>query len=307
MSDPAGQTAPVPTERLARVLALASDEADGLGHGFVTCQHLLYALSRETKGLASAVLDGLGISAEALHAMLVESAALHDRTAQGQIDLADEAREAISLAAQVAHQWGHRTLDTEHLLYGILATSTSADELLNALNVRPGDVLSQLTSLQQTAPQPVIRDEATHAYRFTLETAWLLGLAVDSARSLGAARVASVHVLLALLSLESPAREVLVSGLGLEVDNVLREIHAASTPWKSSGRLPLSEDVQRILGYAIGEAWNRGHLAVAPLHIAVGLARAERHAALDLLADLGISQAELLQALDRAMPPPVRR
>src|SRR5690606_40677465 len=74
--------APVPTERFQRVLAFASDEADGLGHGFVTCQHLLYALSRESKGLATAVLEQLGITPEALHEQLAEAAAYHDRRSE---------------------------------------------------------------------------------------------------------------------------------------------------------------------------------------------------------------------------------
>jgi hypothetical protein len=68
-------------------------------------------------------------------------------------------------------------------------------------------------------------------------------------------------------------------------------------------RLPLEEEVQRILGYAIGEAWNRGHLAVTPLHIAMGLARADLNAALDILAELGVSQAELVDAVACVMPP----
>ena len=40
---------PRPTARVDRVLSLGTDEADSLGHGFVTCQHLLYALAREGK------------------------------------------------------------------------------------------------------------------------------------------------------------------------------------------------------------------------------------------------------------------
>ena len=88
-----GQNVPLPTERFQRVLAFASDEADGLGHGFVTCQHLLYALSQESKGLATAVLQALGITSDALHSLLAGAAAVHDRTGQGRIDLADEAKD----------------------------------------------------------------------------------------------------------------------------------------------------------------------------------------------------------------------
>ncbi len=299
-------TAPLPTERFQRVLAFASDEADGLGHGFVTCQHLLYALSRESRGIARAVLDALGLSAETLHEMLAESVALHDRTDGGRIDLADEARDAIERAVQAAREWGHRTLDTEHLLYGIIAAPTSADEMLSALHISPNDVLQRLYEMQQAAPAAAIRDEATHAYRFALESAWLLSLAMDIARRQGAERVSSLHLLAALTIMPGAAQEVLAGRFGLSGEVIGQFLPAAQVPRQGYVRLPLSEDVQRILGYAIGEAWNRGHLAVAPLHLAMGLARAERHAALDLLADLGVAQADLLDALEAAMPPPVK-
>ncbi len=296
---------PTPTERFERVLAFASDEADGLGHGFVTCQHLLYALSRESKGLASAVLDSLGITPDALHGLLADSAAVHDRLSSGRIDLADETRDAITRAVEAAQAWGHRSLDTEHLLYGIVIQPTSADEALGSLQVEPNTLLNQLHALQQSAPPAAVRDEATHAYRLTLESAWVLSLATDTARQLGAARVTSLHLLSALASLPGPVQDALTGRLGIDADALASHLVAAPAPRPSGVRLPLADDVQRLLGYAIGEAWNRGHLAVTPLHLALGMARAERHAALDLLADLGVSQAELTDVLEREMPPPV--
>lgn len=308
MGDPAHPASrPVPTERFERVLVFASDEADALGHGFVTCQHLLYALSRESKGMASAVLDGLGITADVLHQILADTSAEHDRTSQGGIDLADETRDALDRAAGAAQEWGHRVLDTEHLLHGILATNTSADDMLSALRVDAGEVLKRLHLVQQSAPPVETRDEAAHAYRFTLESAWLLSLAMDGARQLGSTRVGSLHLLAALIALPGPAQEVLAGDLGLNGESLRRRLPGMAGSPVTRARLPLAEDTQRILGYAIGEAWNRGHLAVAPLHVAMGLARAGRHDALDTLAELGVSQADLLDALEAVMPPPVVR
>jgi ATP-dependent Clp protease ATP-binding subunit ClpA len=297
---------PTPTERFQRVLAFASDEADALGHGFVTCQHLLYALSRESKGLASAVLDSLGLTADALHQLLAEEAAEHDRTSQGQVDLADEARDALERAVSAAQDWDQRVLDTEHLLFGIISSTTSADDMLSALRVAPNDVLERLSTLRQSAPSVEVRDEASHAYRFTLESAWLLSLATDTARRFGAAQVSSLHILSALVAMPGPAQDVLSGGLGLDADILARRMQGGALV-ATRGRLPLAEDAQRILGYAIGEAWNRGHLAVAPLHVAMGLARGGHHAALDVLAELGVSQSGLIDALEAVMPPPVVR
>ncbi len=296
---------PVPTERFERILAFASDEAEGLGHGFVTCQHLLYALSRESRGVARAVLDGLGISAEALHDMLADTSAEHDRLGGGRIDLADEARDAIDRAVNAAVEWRHRVLDTEHLLYGIISSPTSADEMLSVLRVTPDQVLNRLYNVQQAAPPPPVRDGAAHAYRFTLESAWVMSLAVDVARRQGAARVSGVHLLIALASLESPVRDLLVGAFGVTAEAIYRHIGGQGVGAPVRGRLPLSNGVQHILGFAIGEAWNRGHLAVAPVHLAMGLARADRSDALDLLAEMGVSQSRLIDDLEDIMPPPV--
>lgn len=299
---------PIPTERFSRVLAFASDEADGLGHGFVTCQHLLYALTRESKGLANSVLDSLEITPDAVHAFLAESDASHDRTTEGRIDLADEARDALDRSVSIAREWGHRVLDTEHILYGLVSGTTSADDLFSSFQVSPNEILARLYAVQQSAPESAVREEATHAYKLTLESAWALSLAVDAARQHNAANVSSLHLLVALISLESPAQLVLIRDLGLNADAMIQHLHggAQGSP-VTHRRLPLSDDVQRILGHAIGEAWNRGHLAVTPMHLALGLARADRHAALNVLADLGISQADLLDVLEAAMPPSVLR
>lgn len=306
MTEETGNSLPEPTERFQRVLAFATDEADGLGHGFVTCQHILYALSRESKGLASAVLDRLGVTPQHLHAFLAESAAPHDRL-EGRIDLAVEVRQAVERAVDAARTWGHRVLDTEHLLFGILSATTSADDMLSAMQVDAASVLAQLADMREKAPPAIVRDEATHSYRFTLETAWLLSMAMDLAREYGSAYVGSLHLLAALASVESPAREVLVDTLGVRLEQLARHIRRASAAVQTRGRLPLNEDVQRILGYSIGEAWNRGHQAVTPLHLAMGLARAERQEALDVLADLGVPQADLIDAVSMVMPPSTTR
>ncbi len=304
MTDPTNR--PEPTERLHRVLAFASDEADGLGHAYVNCQHLFYALSREGKGMAGMILAESGITPERIHDLLGLQSASYDRT-DGSLDLADDARAAMERAVVAAVESGYRWLDTEHLLVGILSERTSADELLADMRIRPQDVLAQMNALQQVAPPVTIREEATHAYRFTLESAWLLSIATDHARQVGATVVTSVHLLAALLVLEGPVREMLTSQCGLSIEEV--KLHLRRTATTSGGhtpaekRIPLDEDVQQILGYAIGEAWNRDHLAVSPVHIAMGLARLRDSSVLDLLVSWGIPQAELIEAISSIIAP----
>jgi len=242
-----------------------------------------------------------------LHDLLQEEAAPHDRLAAGHLDLADEARDSLDRAVAAAREWGHRVLDTEHLLHGMLITSTSADELLHTLHVTPAAVLAQLDHVRHAAPPPPVREGATHAYRLTLESAWVLSLAVDTARQMGASRVASLHLLAALIAIPGPVQEALGAEFGMTSDILMRRLGTGNPGHASRTRLPLAEDTQRILGSAIGEAWNRGHQAVEPLHIAMGLASSDQNAALDLLSEFGAGQAALIEVLERLMPPATLR
>lgn len=296
---------PFPSERFHRVLAFASDEADGLGHGTVNCQHLLYALSRESKGIARAVLESFGMNATAIHEQLEADSMAHDRVSYGQLDLADETRDAIDRAVKGAVAWNSRILDTEHLLYGILMEPTSADELVHTFGINPDDLVERIFQIQQTAPPPAIRDGASHAFKFSLESSWLLGVAVDIARKQGAVSVSSHHLLLALLTYEGTVKDLLAESFGITRDQVADTLPGASDGTPASGRISLSVEVQRIFGYAIGEAWNRGHQSVAPIHIAMGMVRGDRCPALDVLADFGADQATLIEVLGRKMPPSV--
>lgn len=301
--------APRPTERFERVLAFASDAADGLGHSAVTAQHLLLALTREQRGIAHAVLTSSGLTSDAVHAWLSETGAAHDRTPFATMGMADEMREVLNAALTLAAKRGHRWLDTEHLLEALLSAPTSADDVFSALGVELSQMRAKLADYRQRAPNEPDRAEVTHAYRFTLETAWVLAQANHVGRKYAAERLSTLHLLAALLAIESPAQRVLHGGFGLTTADILTVLTPAD-PFNLRARrqrIPLKPDLQRTLGYAIGEAWNRGHLAVGPVHVALGMVRLERNPARDLLAQLGASHAALIDALEEALPPPVIR
>jgi ATP-dependent Clp protease ATP-binding subunit ClpA len=296
---------PALSERMQRVLMFATDEADGLGHGFVTCQHLLYALCVETNGLAGAVLSRVGIKADVLHEFLAHGAAEHDRLLDANIDFAEECQHALERAVRRAQEWEDEDLDTEHLLYGILSGATSADKVFEALQISSWHVLSELQLTKRIAPVDSAHEQnANHAYRFTIESAWMLSHAASTARRLGSPHVNSVHLLVALLTVESGVQELLCKVFRVTAEDVYRT--QKNLPVISATvRLPLSQEMQEILGASIGEAWNRGHMAVTPMHLAAGLAYAPGNAALEILAELGISRADLMEALATAMPPNV--
>jgi ATP-dependent Clp protease ATP-binding subunit ClpC len=53
------------TPRSKRVVELAVDTADRLGHPYVGTEHLLLGLIREGEGIAAGILESLGVSLEA--------------------------------------------------------------------------------------------------------------------------------------------------------------------------------------------------------------------------------------------------
>src|SRR5437667_12857328 len=58
--------------RTKKVIELAIDEARKLGHSHVGTEHLLLGLVREGEGIASGVLESLGVSLEAMRKKVME-------------------------------------------------------------------------------------------------------------------------------------------------------------------------------------------------------------------------------------------
>ncbi len=288
---------PVPTERFERVIAFAADEADGLGHAFIDNRHLFYALAAEGRGLARATLDKVGITAQTIHDILAQPSVVHDRIT-GQLEIAGELRETLQRAGDIAQKWQQRTLDTEHLLYGSLIKPSSLDEILNTLGLKPNIILSKLYELQRSAPPAAEKENGSRSYRLTLESSWVLGTASQLAVEAGSHAIDSKHLLLALVQRDRRLSEIFNKSFQLTFELMQPLIFGQSHVERTTANIKLTDEVQRILGYAIGEAWNRGHHTTQPRHIALALVRTTGCSALNFLADLGVSQADLFDELE---------
>src|SRR5881398_354449 len=93
--------------RTKKVIELAIDEARKLGHSHVGTEHLLLGLVREGEGIASGVLESLGVSLEKVRHQVLEilSMPASERTARpaaahgGPFDLMDAAaKRALALS-----------------------------------------------------------------------------------------------------------------------------------------------------------------------------------------------------------------
>jgi predicted dehydrogenase len=109
------------TPRVAKVLALARQEATRFHHDFIGTGHLLLGLLALDTGLAVNVLRKQGLNLEALRTELenrVGDAA--EQQLIGDIHYAPRAKQVLALAAKEAASLHHTYIGTEHLLLGIL-------------------------------------------------------------------------------------------------------------------------------------------------------------------------------------------
>ncbi|MCX5703516.1 MAG: AAA family ATPase, partial [Candidatus Omnitrophica bacterium] len=109
------------TERARKVIILAKEEARRFNHDYIGTEHILLGLIREGEGVASAVLQKLGVSLENIR-LEIEKLVQPGPTTQiiGDIPFTPRAKKVLELAAEEARSLGHNYIGTEHLLLGLI-------------------------------------------------------------------------------------------------------------------------------------------------------------------------------------------
>jgi ATP-dependent Clp protease ATP-binding subunit ClpA len=134
---------------------MAEDEAVGLRQAEVGTEHVLLALLRESRGLATRALQELGVEpvelAQRMRVRLVRS----DIAADGPIGLGPGARAALQMARAEASRLHHNYLGTEHMLLGLLRNGEGpAFVILNGAGVTLARARQQvLKILNESAPE----------------------------------------------------------------------------------------------------------------------------------------------------------
>jgi ATP-dependent Clp protease ATP-binding subunit ClpC len=107
------------TERARNVVALAQEEARGLGHNHIGTEHLLLGLLRG-EGVASRVLHDFGFEVYAVRAQVEETVGRGDEPLKDQIPFTPRAKKVLELALRESIRMGHNHLGTEHILLGLV-------------------------------------------------------------------------------------------------------------------------------------------------------------------------------------------
>ena len=111
------------TDRARRVVVLAQEEARLLNHNYIGTEHILLGLIHEHAGVAGGALESLGISLEAVRALVQERVVEGQRTPTGHIPFTPRAKKVLERSLREALQLGHNYIGTEHILLGLIQVS----------------------------------------------------------------------------------------------------------------------------------------------------------------------------------------
>lgn len=147
------------SERAARVITNAQDEARHLNTALVGTEHLLAALLKDAQSIAVKALCNLGIDVDGLRATTEGLLERGTNAPAGQITFTPACKSVImEHATEEARALGHNYVGTEHLLLGLLrdAGSVTAGALVRA-GATVDQVRAETVRLLQgggTAPPP---------------------------------------------------------------------------------------------------------------------------------------------------------
>lgn len=122
------------TERARKVILLAKEEARRFNHDYIGTEHILLGLIREGEGVASAVLQNLGLNLENIRLEIEKVVQVGPSTVvSGDIPFTPKAKKVIELAMEEARSLGHNYIGTEHLLLGLIreGEGVAAQVLIN--------------------------------------------------------------------------------------------------------------------------------------------------------------------------------
>ncbi|MCW5941117.1 MAG: ATP-dependent Clp protease ATP-binding subunit [Fimbriimonadaceae bacterium] len=142
------------TERARKVVFYAQEEAQKFGEGYVSTEHLLLGLVRESDSVASRVLERLGVGLGRIRAEVEKQLPRGDARASQDMTLTPRAKRVIDLAYDEARNLNNNYIGTEHLLLGLIREGDGlAGRVLSKLGVELERARKEVMALQDSDSQ----------------------------------------------------------------------------------------------------------------------------------------------------------
>src|SRR3984957_13174017 len=142
------------TERARKVVFYAQEEAQKFGEGYVSTEHLLLGLVRESDSVAARVLEKLGVSLNRIRAEVEKQLPRGDARPSQDMTLTPRAKRVIDLAYDEARNLNNNYIGTEHLLLGLIREGDGlAGRVLAKLGVELEKARREVMALQDNEAQ----------------------------------------------------------------------------------------------------------------------------------------------------------
>lgn len=142
------------TERARKVVFYAQEEAQKFGEGYVSTEHLLLGLVRESDSVASRVLEKLGVGLGRIRTEVEKQLPRGDARPSQDMTLTPRAKRVIDLAYDEARNLNNNYIGTEHLLLGLIREGDGlAGRVLAKLGVDLERARKEVMALQDTDTQ----------------------------------------------------------------------------------------------------------------------------------------------------------
>jgi ATP-dependent Clp protease ATP-binding subunit ClpC len=142
------------TERARKVVFFAQEEAQKFGEGYVSTEHLLLGLVRESDSVAARVLEKLGVSLNRIRSEVEKQLPRGDARPNQDMTLTPRAKRVIDLAYDEARNLNNNYIGTEHLLLGLIREGDGlAGRVLSKLGVELEKARREVMTLQDTESQ----------------------------------------------------------------------------------------------------------------------------------------------------------
>jgi ATP-dependent Clp protease ATP-binding subunit ClpA len=271
----------------------ASDEAGGLGHGYVGGEHILLALLGERQSLAARVLGSCGITLERAREQ-VRGMTPAGGGSSARRDRNEEAEGVLERSQSEARALGRDRVDTAAVLLALLGRrGGSAVRALGDLGAEPQWLRERLFA--EVGAGHGDYEGFSNAARDVVATA------EDEARRLGCEQVGTAHLLLALLREGGVVSQVLAA-CGMTPQKVREAVTdgIACTDESIAGPIPLSRHALRAL--ALGAAEARSTCSWAnPAQVLLGVAAEGEDLGARVLLELGGDPDALRAAVLRTL------
>lgn len=140
------------TEKAIKVIMLAQEEARRLGHNFVGAEFIFLGLIVEATGIASQVLRQQGITLKNARIEVEKILGRGSGMITIELPFTESAKLVLNSALSFADKLGSESIDTEHLLIGIIQEGESTARILQNLRVNPQDLAISLSQYFQQQP-----------------------------------------------------------------------------------------------------------------------------------------------------------